>query len=578
MHPESGDSGSAAPRFRRPSGAVVTLGVGLIWTTVLLLVQARDLYFFADDWVFIVSRDAHWPGLLEPYNGHWSTTLILAMRGLLRVVGLGHYLPYAAIPIGSHLIGTVSLYVVLRRIGARPWPAAVSTLLVGLGVGFLAVGLLWIAVTGFIGAVGFTTAGLALYLSLTRPLIRFGATWVALLLGLMCSAMASVMLVWVALVVVAVDGWRRSLLVVGPPGALLAGWLLAFRGDVADAETGPTSLGQAADFVATGLQAAWASVLPGDGALAGAVVMIALALAALFAPVPRPLRVAALAGLAALLLLFVLLARTRAGLGVSEAGAPRYAYAGLFLTIPALTVLGQWLADRVADRSSARPVVRVLPGLVGGLVLAFAAVNGFANIDRVAGNRTFLYPQFDQTVRAAADLAASQEPVLTYNAQGRWSGIDVEDLTADPYLGGRLPGGPVSNLSRLRAALGMQVAVQPYSLGLPAAQARAGGVSISSPDASGCVRLTVARAIGILDLPPIPGGSQVGLVVDDGVRLRVQAVRGDLETEQVGIPVTAGERLVVGSVMPGATLRVVIVGSGGQLCEGAADTRSSPAS
>src|SRR5450830_1294346 len=75
-----------APRW----GPVVVLVTGLVAAGVLLVQSARQLWFFADDWEFLLTRGTV-PGkdlgLFTPHNEHWSTIPILVFRAIFAVFG-----------------------------------------------------------------------------------------------------------------------------------------------------------------------------------------------------------------------------------------------------------------------------------------------------------------------------------------------------------------------------------------------------------------------------------------------------------------------------------------------------------
>ena len=74
------------------------------------LTQARQLYFFGDDWAFLLSRHPAWPELMEPHNEHWSTLPMISFRIMFHVFGIDHYLAYAVLAILLHAACCVLLY------------------------------------------------------------------------------------------------------------------------------------------------------------------------------------------------------------------------------------------------------------------------------------------------------------------------------------------------------------------------------------------------------------------------------------------------------------------------------------
>ena len=88
--------------MRRPRGRVLprehrlhlaALAVGLLVAGGIMVAYARRLYFFGDDWDFLLTRgtvEGADLGLLEPHSEHWSTVPILLFRSLFAVFGLEH--------------------------------------------------------------------------------------------------------------------------------------------------------------------------------------------------------------------------------------------------------------------------------------------------------------------------------------------------------------------------------------------------------------------------------------------------------------------------------------------------------
>src|SRR5664279_4289815 len=87
----------------------------------------RPLWFFGDEWEFLVNRGGfHRPhlGLWDPHaHMHWSTTPILIYRALFAVFGLRHYAPYLLLVLLTHIVTAYLLWRVMRRVGVLPWVA-----------------------------------------------------------------------------------------------------------------------------------------------------------------------------------------------------------------------------------------------------------------------------------------------------------------------------------------------------------------------------------------------------------------------------------------------------------------------
>lgn len=78
-------------------GPVIALVCELIVATVFFVRQAPRLWFFADDWEFLLNRRLSsdtLDTLFRPHNEHWSTVPILVFRTLFTSFGVRHYLPF----------------------------------------------------------------------------------------------------------------------------------------------------------------------------------------------------------------------------------------------------------------------------------------------------------------------------------------------------------------------------------------------------------------------------------------------------------------------------------------------------
>ena len=197
-----------APRW----GPVAVLVTGLVAAGVLLVQSARQLWFFGDDWEFLLTRGTV-PGadrgLFTPHNEHWSTIPILVFRAIFAVFGLRHYLPYALPVIAAHLGVTALMYLLLVRFGTSRWVAvAVSLFLAFLGAGVE--NTLWDFQIGLVGSVFFGLLALWLYDRHEQLGWRLSFVWVAVVLALMCSGVALVMLGAVCVYAAARRGFVRE--------------------------------------------------------------------------------------------------------------------------------------------------------------------------------------------------------------------------------------------------------------------------------------------------------------------------------------------------------------------------------
>ena len=106
----------------------VALGVA---ASALILFANRDTTFLLDDWAYLVQRSGNLTeaSLFGSQNGNWTTTVVLAYRGLADVFGIGSYLPWRIALLATHL-GSCALVYILARRRVGPWWALLALALV----------------------------------------------------------------------------------------------------------------------------------------------------------------------------------------------------------------------------------------------------------------------------------------------------------------------------------------------------------------------------------------------------------------------------------------------------------------
>jgi len=535
------------------------LGAGLLWTTVQLVRHARHLWFFGDEWTFLFDRSATPSDLLVPHNEHWSTIPLLLYRVLFALFGLDHYLVFALMPIVSHVAVCVALYKVMRAYDVRPWPAALATLVIGLAAGSVAVNLLWAFQVGFLASVFF---GLIAIWASRRGLGEpwgLPAVWASLVLGQMSAGMWVPLAVMLGLTVVLLDGFRRALVVFGPPAAVYLVWLIGF-GRSNDDAAATTDVREILLFAWAGLSNLWQSVVGLEGT--GGVVLLALTIGALVLPGPVTSRALALAGLGSCLALYLLLGVTRASLG--QPAASRYAYVGILLTLPALAVVLTWVSDRmmsgVAGESSAaadggRLEIRGASAVLVGLL----AANGWMQLSAYAESRGAASPDLEQRVNGAEALVAEGATLVGTQLDPVYSpGLRLDHFD-DPYISDRLPSGRPTLRARLDAAVWLQVGASSDPLGLP---------MVTDPGIHNAVRTGRSRAgcellrvIGTawVSVPASHEGGQVSLILPESeVSVQMRTERSASMTRV--IPVTPGTPTHFGSTSAAASLSILLTG------------------
>ena len=256
--PRTESQGYPAPRPGRaatgaklaPSDRLATLAhvATLIGSFLFWAWLDRDLWFFGDEWDFLVRRGlAFGPAsprsIWFPHNEHWSTLPILLWRGLYSAFHLSSYWPYL-VPLLLTGVGVMHLaWRLCRRAGVDIW---VATVAVGL-LGFLGAGAEDLTSAFQIGFVASVLFGLIAFDLLARPAgdavgsDAGGGTrataprWpdviasVALLASLMCSAIGVAMVAGAAVLLFATRSFKGSAAVLAVPVASYLTWL-AFIG------------------------------------------------------------------------------------------------------------------------------------------------------------------------------------------------------------------------------------------------------------------------------------------------------------------------------------------------------------
>ncbi len=198
----------------------------------------RKLWFFGDEWDFLVRRGLSYPptssrSIWFPHNEHWSTLPILLWRGLYSLFHLTTYWPYL-VPVLLAQVGVMHLaWRICRRNGVDPW---VATAAVGL-LGFLGAGAEDLASAFQVSFVGSVLFGFLAFDLLDRPergegdakLIRRRdlLASVALLASLMCSTIGDAMVVGAAVLLFARRPPRRALALLALPVSSYVIWFAA---------------------------------------------------------------------------------------------------------------------------------------------------------------------------------------------------------------------------------------------------------------------------------------------------------------------------------------------------------------
>ncbi|WP_426242013.1 hypothetical protein [Nocardioides sp. LHG3406-4] len=531
---------------------LAALVVGLLVAGGILVGFARRLYFFGDDWDFLLNRgtvDGADLGLFTPHNEHWSTLPILLFRGLFALFGLDHYLPYALPVILAHLALCALVYLVLVRLGSRPGPALVAALTLAF-FGGGAENTLWDFQIGLLApmTLGFAAVWVwSRWPASPRGVVIAG---VLLVLALMCSGVGIAAVVLVASFAALTTGLRSAVAVAAAPTLVFLVWYATVGRTAPTIPVTDRSVYLAVpDYVWTGLTAALeqAAGIQGSGPV---LLLVLLAVPFVVRGTSPGVRALAVAGIATAFVQFLLQAWSRVGLGVEQATAPRYAYLTLALFMPTFAMACGWLGRRV---QAPRWVAALLVAVVG---LGYV-VNGVQHQHDFVESRQNLSPDLERLLRGVQAVTAGDEPVLSESPFPTYHPNISVSLLDSPQARAALPQGPVRPRTELDGLALVQVGVGPQSFGLPeATDLRIGPSLAPTGDSDGSCSEYVAGSSGaVIQLASPAEGAEFTVTGGAGFVTTVLE-RDGLRSLPSVRRVTPGERLHVAVRAPGANLRV----------------------
>lgn len=477
------------------SRAVVAIHVlSLIVGLIVLLHENAHLWFFGDDWDFLVDRGLHHPvfSLWQPHNEHWSTLPILWYRLLFTLFGL-HYFPYILSAIVAHLVLAHLIWRTCLREGVDPWISTTfAVLFVFLGSG--AENLTWPFQITFISSLVF--GFLALEVARRPKSIAVDvAISLLLLCALMCSTVGDSMLLAVGVFLVVTRGWRSGFRPLYVPFACYALWYgLIGHTAVTSDHVGLTTLLNAPRFVWSGLEAALGSTF--GLSAAGAALLVGL-LAWTVYDFPRLYRAhPAVLGLglgAGSFYFLVALGRSEAG---ATSAASRYVYVTMALLIPLTATLISLIK---------RPAFDVRIPVIGLLLLVIVANLGA--LRTFARNQVALVGPIKQQIVTTASLVARGVPSLNPAPV-----LDTPNLTTNAMRAfvrsGQLNVVPVSSSERHLDEAPMDVLTTSNPLFSRPLNIIGGGRVTINPGSHGC---SAVQATGpnpqVAFATPHPGGS-----------------------------------------------------------------------
>lgn len=435
----------------------------VLWYSVFLAAlipffawAGRSEWFRFDDWEYLITRTAGNPDdWLRPHSGHWEAIPTLVYRALWSLFGL-RYLPFQLFAIVLTLIGAALLLVIMLRARTRPWLAIIlTTLIVFFGDAQPNVAL---RITGI------TFAGFAIPLGITQLLLadhdgRLQARdWLGLTAGLaalLCSDVATVMILAVGIAVLVKRGWRMAAFHVVPPAVVFVTWY-ATEGSKDNAAGSPGQL----DPLPKALHFAWILITGTFESLTRANTVGGLLLAVFVVGLVLVLRRAgaerrreAVVPCALLAAGFALALETglgRADLldrGASTVRLGHYMYAVAYLAFPAVGFLAEEVVRR---RQRAAPVL-------AAVLVVMIAFNARALVNQENASRPATV-QFRDTVLLMPRLPAGKHvPDELRPLSGIATPITMGWLRA-ALVAGRLPApgpttAPVRNVATMRVSL-----------------------------------------------------------------------------------------------------------------------------
>ena len=538
----------------------LALGAGIVVQALVLVSMTRNLWFFGDDWDFVLTRGtvagAEDRGLWAPHNEHWSTLMVVIFRAIFPFAGLRSYLPYSLVQIVLHSLVVLLVFAIMRRVGVSRWVSVfVAWSVLFLGVATEA--LLSTTSMNHTGSTMFALAALRLALVERRRSWHLPVLWLLMLLSLMFSATGVPMVAFVAYYMFFSRGVRSFAISLSVPLAAFVLWYLtAGRGEAHEFVTA-WEYARATEFVWSAIAHAFdgATGLPaGGGLIAVALVLVPLLGVGRGARDPR-LDFLCWAGLAAYASHMVLVVVLRMAWGMDDALGGRYAYAAFVYLSPALAC-----ALGVLARAIVAPVALAVPMIA--LVMSAYALQGASVAHAYYQDlRGFTKVWPDRLLGAGQAVDAGQEPLT--QSTGDWGGPTITaDLVTSPEIRDALPDRSPSGKGRVDAESMFFVGVgtDSYDLGAPGELVGWSGFQGPLSDSTGCRRYDTSGEVKF-SFAVQPDGSELTLSAANLTAVRTRVERFGVESWTREWDVDSDE-VVIGSTATFATVIVEVTGQG----------------
>lgn len=531
------------------AGPTLLVAVVMLASGALLVRLNRGLWFFGDDWAFLLDRGSR-PGglgLLDPHNEHWSTIPVLIYRSLYAVFGLAHYLPYVLPVIFAHLSVVALMFVLLVRLGANRWVAAwVASVIAFLGSG--AENMVWAFQVGFVGSVVFGLLAVLLYDTLRPSRVSVALVWAACILSLMCSGVGITMVVLVAAFALGRHGLRAALVVMSLPAFVYVAWYAGW-GRAAVRPQPPERLDylKVPEYVWTGVLTTWERNI---GVAAAGAVAAAVLVGACLALRGTRLALLARAGVLAALIQLLLSGVSRIGFGVEQATASRYSYLVSVLMLPAAALLltavvGRWRRDDW------------VPAAVMTVMAALVVVQGIRLEISFTQDRRTVVGDLPQRVAAGVALVERDAKLLGHVLEPKYNPNITSEALADPRVRRDMAAVPVTEQGLVEASGGLQVAVATSPLDVPL-DGSASIVASGEKLTAGCGSYAGQPTLAVL-VDARAGGGQLR-VVTPGTEIQTRLHHGSFVSAARTFPVTPGVPLFVGT-SSGDALEIIVTGA-----------------
>ena len=365
--------------------------IALFSTCAFVAIFVRSIWFFGDDWNFLLNRIPEWAdgsrfdAVFRPHGSHIHSSTSILYIAIAQLVGLDSTLPFLVALFVAHFVSCAAVLRISERFGANMFSRVVGGVLVGI-MGSGSENLVWFFQFGFMTGIGLSLW--SFYLVCRNPhtsSVLVGTAAGLLNLFALFSATTAIPLALATSVLLMRRREYRVLIVYVSLSLLPFVTFLvtygksAFNGDEANFD-------QIIPFVSFGF----------FSSLERALLFGSLGLALVFVSLGKRVGKSGLMPeksmlILAITLFYLLTARGRAGLGIEQAGASRYSYYAVIMLAPLLITLLSWTWQNYSE-------YRFLVSLFLLLIL----LSSFGQLTSMRNSRMFAFDLFRGRVHMAA--------------------------------------------------------------------------------------------------------------------------------------------------------------------------------